>query len=311
MQGWSKVKVFYARRWLPKLYTDSAIVYGFVSTQHNDTYPAIDPLKSDLSGKNVLITGASRGLGREMALSYAKAGVSGIAILDILDSTHVEKDILETATAAGRSQPKVICLKVDITNLDSVESAAETIKSEFGSLDILINNAGYGSRYVSVTESDPEKWWRNFEVNVKGVYLMVRSFLPLILQGQDKTIVVLSSIGAHHVVPGGSGYEPTKLTVLKFNEYLMAEYGSQGLLVYAIAPGGVLTDMSSDAFPAHLHHLLPDTPRLVADTLTFLTKERREWLASRYVDSKWDMEEFLAKKEAILKDDLLKVRLRV
>lgn len=286
-------------------------MYGFVPTQHNDTYPAIDPLSADYSGKNVLITGASRGLGREMALSYAKGGISGIAILDLLDSTHVEKDILESATAAGRSQPKVLCLKVDITNLASVEQALETVKSEFKSLDILVNNAGYGSRYVSVTESDPDQWWRNFEVNVKGVYLMVKTFLPLVLQSRDKTIVVLSSIGAHHVVPGGSGYEPTKLTVLKFNEYLMAEYGSKGLLVYAIAPGGVLTDMSSDAFPAHLHHLLPDTPRLVADTLTFLTKERREWLASRYVDSKWDMEEFLAKKDAIVKDDLLKVRLRL
>ncbi|KEF60917.1 uncharacterized protein A1O9_02481 [Exophiala aquamarina CBS 119918] len=290
---------------------DQSQVYGFVATQHNDTYPAIDPLKSDLSGKNVLITGGSRGLGREMALSYAKAGASGIAVLDVLDSTQVNKEIIETATAAGRPRPKVVCLKTDITNLASVESAAESIKSELGSLDILINNAGYGSPYVSVTESDPEKWWRNFEVNVKGVYLMVKSFLPLILESQDKTIVVLSSIGAHHVVAGGSGYEPTKLTVLKFNEYLMAEYGSKGLLVYAIAPGGVLTAMSSDAFPSHLHHLLGDKPCLVADTLTFLTKERRDWLASRYVDSKWDMEEFLAKKEAILKDDLLKVRLRV
>lgn len=268
-------------------------------------------MNSDYSGKNVLITGASRGLGREMVLSYAKGGASGIAILDILDSTNVEKDILETAIEAGRSLPKVVCLKVDITDAASVESALETVASEFGSLDILVNNAGYGSRYVPVTESDPEKWWRNFEVNVKGVYLMVRSFLPLVLKGQDKTIIVLSSIGAHHVVAGGSGYEPTKLTVLKFNEYLMAEYGSQGLLVYAIAPGGVLTDMSSDAFPAHLHHLLPDTPRLVADTLTFLTRERRGWLASRYVDSKWDMEEFLAKKDVIIKEDLLKVRLRV
>jgi len=292
-------------------FTDNAIVYGFVATQHRDTYPAIDPLKSDLSGKNVLITGGSRGLGREMALSYAKAGASAIAILDILDSIQVNKDILEAANTAGRPKPNVVCLKVDITDLSSVETAAQIIKSEFGTLDILINNAGYCSAYVSVTESEPDKWWRNFDVNVKGVYLIVRSFMPLVLESQDKTMVVMSSIGAHHVVAGGSGYEATKLTVLKFNEYLMAEYGSQGLLVYGIAPGGVLTAMSTGVFPSHLHHLLGDKPRLVADTLTFLTKERREWLASRYVDSKWDMEEFLAKKEAIIKDDLLKVRLRV
>ncbi len=263
-----------------------------------------------MSGKNVLVTGAARGLGREMALSYAKAGASGIAVLDLLDSTPVEKDLLEAAKAAGRPQPVIIRLTVDITNVAAVKRAAEDVQSVFGTLDILINNAGYLASYLPLGDADDEKWWRAWEVNVKGVYRMTKYFLSLILQSQDKTIIVLSSVGAHHTLQGGSGYETTKSAVFKINHYLMAEYGSQGLLVYAVAPGGVKTDMA-EGFPPEFFHLLTDTPRMVADTITFLTQERRDWLAARYVDSRWDMTELMEKKDAIIKDDLLKVEMRV
>ena len=245
-----------------------------------------------------------------MAMSYARAGASGIAILDILDSSSVEKDLLQAATAAGRSQPHIICLKVDITNLAAVEKAAETIKAKFQTLDILINNAGFMAPYTPIGQSDPEKWWRSWEVNIRGSYHVTRSFLPILLKGQDKTIIVVSSAGAHHTFPGGSAYETTKFASLKINNYLLAEYSSQGLLVYAIAPGAILTDMAKEAFPEEYYGLLTDKPQLVADTLTFLTKERRDWLAGRYIDAKWDMEQLLGKKDAIIDDDLLKVELR-
>ena len=197
---------------------------------------------------------------------------------------------------------------MDITDLAAVQRAAAEVKCKFGALDILVNNAGYLDPYAKLSESDPEQWWRSWEVNVKGVYLMTRTFLPLILQSNDKTIIVISSVGAHHTMPGGSGYETTKLAVLKINNYLMAEYGDQELLVYAVAPGGVNTDMAKD-FPRR--DLLTDTPRMVADTITFLTQERREWLAARYVDSRWDMVEMLERKEEIVEKDLLKVKLQV
>lgn len=245
-----------------------------------------------------------------MALSYAKAGASGIAIIDLLDSTAVEKECLEAAKAAGRSQPSIICLKVDIRNLAAVEQAAKAIQSKFDSLDIIINNAGYLAPYEPLVDSDPEKWWVSWEVNVRGPYHIAKAFLPFLLKSNDKTMIVISSVGAHHTLLGGSSYETTKLAVLKINNYLMLEYGDQGLLVYAVAPGGVHTDMAA-SFPKDALHLLTDTPQLVADTITFLTKERRDWLAARYVDSRWDMEELLQKKETIIRDDLLKVKMRV
>lgn len=197
---------------------------------------------------------------------------------------------------------------VDITDPVAVATAAEKVRARFGVLDILVNNAGYLDPYTKLGDSKPEQWWRSWEVNVKGVYLMTRAFLPMILQSKDKTAIVISSVGAHHTMAGGSGYETTKLAVLKINNYLMLEYGSEGLLAYAVAPGGVNTDMAKD-FPER--HLLTDTPRMVADTITFLTQERREWLAARYVDSRWDMSEMLQKKDMIIEKDLLKVKLQV
>ena len=287
----------------------SASGHGFVRTQRNDTYPAIDPLKSDFGGKYVLITGAARGLGREMAMSYARAGASGIAMLDMLDSSPIKADLSEAATAAGRPQPELIALVVDVTDEISVANAVKSVQTQFDRLDILINNAGW-LVYAPILDSDPVKWWHCWEVNVKGPYLVAKGFLPLLLNGGEKTIIVLSSVGAHFTLPGGSAYETSKLAVLKLNNYLMAEHGSQGLLAYAIAPGGVQTAMAS-GFPLQYHDRLTDTPQMVADTLVFLTKERREWLALRYIDARWDMGELLARKEDIIRDDLLKVRMQV
>lgn len=291
-----------------RLLSDDLLGGGFVPTVRGDTYPYIDPLKTDLSSKDVLITGGARGLGRAQAIAYAKAGASGIVILDQLDPTPVERDIREAAKNAGRSQPKIRALAVDVTDERSVANAVRNIEAEFDKLDIVINNAGYVGEYKPLGESDPVKWWRAWEVNVQGPYLITRGFLPLILKSREKTVIVISSIGAHVVVTGGSAYETTKYAVLRINHYLMNEYGSQGLLAYAVAPGGVKTDMTAGfAFQDRLM----DTPQMVAHTLVFLTKERREWLASRYIDSRWDMEEFLGKKDEIIQRDLLKVRMAV
>lgn len=273
-----------------------------------DTYPYIDSSKADHSGKYVLITGGARGLGLAQATSFAKAGASGIVILDQLDASSAKEILLEAAKSAGRSPPKIITLVVDVTDPASVDNAVTVVKATFDKLDIVINNAGYVGEYKPLASSDPVTWWRPWEVNVKGPYLITRGFLPLILNSKDKTVIVISSIGAHVIVPGGSAYETTKYTVLRINHYLMAEYGSQGLLAYAVAPGGVQTDMTAGW---EYIDRLQDTPQMVADTLVFLTQERREWLACRYVDSRWDMEEFMQKKEEIIQRDLLMVRLAV
>ncbi|KAL8243738.1 hypothetical protein R6Q59_009996 [Mikania micrantha] len=283
--------------------------FNFTSTLRDDTYDFINPNKLNLSGKNVFISGASRGVGQAMAISYAKAGASGIALAARSSLEKTVEAVKSAAEESGRSPPKVLTVKCDTTSTKDAESAAKQVGEEFGAVDILINNAGFLENFVPIVESDPDEWWKTFEVNVKGVYLMTRAFLPLVLKSNLKTIVQTSSIGAHITTPGASSYLTTKQAVLRLNNFVHAENVDKGLLTYSIHPGAVMTELAK-GMPKAQQKVLKDTPELCGDVVPWLTSERREWLADRYVSVTWDMEEFLGKKDEIVSKDLLKMRMR-
>ncbi|KAL4961559.1 SDR family NAD(P)-dependent oxidoreductase [Aspergillus stella-maris] len=283
----------------------------FTAKRHTDTYPTIDPSKKDLTGKYVFITGASKGIGRATALAYARAGCAGIGIGARTDLSEVSSAIAQAATDAGRPAPQVTTVSLDVTDRASVFAAAETIASSFPRLDILINNAGYLEIRAPIAETDPDEWLKTWTVNTTGVYLITRAFLPQILDPNRpglRTIVNLSSIGAHLIAPGASAYQTSKLAVLRFTEFLNADHAKDGLVAYAVHPGGVLTDMGR-RLPTDRHAFLTETPELCADSLVFLTETRREWLAGRYISVTWDMEELLEREEEIVSGDKLRVRM--
>ncbi|KAL8721501.1 MAG: hypothetical protein Q9225_001846 [Loekoesia sp. 1 TL-2023] len=223
---------------------------------HNDSYPAIDPLKADLSSKSVFISGASRGLGRAMALSFARAGASYIAIGARGDMTALVEEIKDKATAAKRKLPEVLPIKFDVTSQESIDNAAAVVSRGLKKLDILVNNAGVLSAKANVADTDPEEWWKAWTVNVRGTYLVTRAFLPLMLEGGDKQIVNVCSVGAHVVNPGLSAYQPSKLAQLRFTEFVCAEYGDQGVVAFCIHPGNIPTDIVGglEGVPDSLKH---------------------------------------------------------
>jgi len=284
----------------------------FTATLHHDTYPAIDPTRqASHRGRQVFIAGASRGIGRAMALSLAKAGASAIAIGARSDLQALEREILAAARAAhpGSPPPKVVRVPLDVADPDSVDRAAAQLEEDLeGRLDLLVNNAGYLETALPLAESDPDEWWKTLTINLRGPYLVARALLPLMLRHGDKTIINTSSIGALRVRPGMSGYQISKLALLRLTEFLAVEYAGQGLLAYAIHPGGVMTGLG-ERMPAYTHSILVDQPELAGDTLAFLTAERRDWLSGRYVSVNWDMGELLSRAEEIVQGDLLKVRL--
>ena len=94
------------------------------------------------------------------------------------------------------------------------------------------------------------------------------------------------------------------------SEFIVADYGEEGILSYSIHPGAILTELAKD-MPKTMLHLLVDTPELAADTIVFLTSERREWLAGRYVSCNWDVEKLIEKKQDIVDGDLLKFRMAI
>ncbi|KAF4253315.1 hypothetical protein KXW98_002543 [Aspergillus fumigatus] len=255
----------------------------FISTQHHDTYPFI--AQATHHNHKVLITGASRGIGLATAHSFARAGAPSIAIAARGPLDTVETALLSTAKEAGHPPPTILKLTLDVADDASVAAAAEEVAAKFGHLDILINNAGTSEPWVPIAEKRPG-----------GL-------------GTQKTIVNVSSVGALWVAPGASAYQTGKFAVLRLTEFVMAEYGSEGMLAYAIHPGGVPTELAMGI--KALQGLLTDTAELAGNAMSWLTQERREWLGGRYVSVTWDMEELLQKREEIVREDKLKMRLAV
>lgn len=229
---------------------------NFTKVIHHDTYAPISTPTTALAGRRVLITGASKGIGRSTALAYARAGASYIALGARSSLTSVETEVLAAAKEAGHEAPRILLLSLDITSRSSINDAAESVSKEFGKLDILINNAAVLEKWATILESDEDKYWNTWETNYRGIYWMTKSFLPLLLDETDgegmKTIVNVTSGGALNLTSGASAYQTTKFALLKFTEFIMIEYGPKGVLSFAVHPGGVPTEMGLK-MPEHMH----------------------------------------------------------
>ncbi|KAL3429590.1 hypothetical protein BDV09DRAFT_202882 [Aspergillus tetrazonus] len=278
--------------------------YDVTHTIHNDTYPAINPVHLNLTGKSVFITGGSRGIGRAMAISFAKGGASNIAVGARSDLTQLSKDIAAAAKSANRPPPQFLPLKLDVTNEDSVTQCTKQIEQSFGKLDILINNAGVLGEYGLIGDSNSERWWEVFDVNVRGAYLVTKSLLPLLLKGDvnARYVVSVTSVAAHLYNPTLSAYEISKLGLWKFSQLVNVEYASKGITSFAVHPGNVPTDIigGPEGLPEHHKPIFIETPELAGDSLVFLTSEKRTWLGGRYLNLTWDLPELLQREEEIV-----------
>lgn len=279
-----------------------------MSTTHHDTYPAIDPCKANLAGKVVAITGSSKGIGKGVAVAFAQAGVSGLVLMARSNMDSVVADCLSAARPG--STLKLECISIDVSDFAGIPEAVEKVRATFGRIDILVNNAGVFEPVLPMLDVDAAVWWKTWEVNVRGTYNVTRAFLPLLLDcGGDKTIINLTSIGAHFV-NAASAYCISKLATLRFTELLAAEFGSQGVVAFALHPGAIATDMA-DNLPEAARSILVDTVEVATHTIVWLASERRGWLSGRYIAAQWDVEELEAKKQEIVDGDQLKMRMVV
>jgi NAD(P)-dependent dehydrogenase (short-subunit alcohol dehydrogenase family) len=290
---------------------------GFTATSHSTTYDYISPLRLNLAGKHVLITGAAweNGIGFATAMAFARAGASAIAIADL---HGVADDLAEkvklAASEAGRLKPLVLNCTVDITKQESVEALYDSVLQGFdGRLDILINNAAYMEPYKLFLDADPDLYWRTWEVNIRGLFNMARAFLPLQLQTYASnaslcTMINVASSGALTARTESSSYRTSKLAILRWTESLQLEYGDQGLLAYCVNPGAIQTKITEN-LPEQARTKLPHRPDIAGDTIAWLAAERKEWLGGRYVSCPWDMEEFMNMKDDIVQKDMLKMRM--
>jgi NAD(P)-dependent dehydrogenase (short-subunit alcohol dehydrogenase family) len=191
-----------------------------------------------LEGKTALITGASKGLGRAMALALAEAGTR-VA----LASRNLER-LNATAAAVRKLGAEAAVFQVDVTDEAQVLRLEKAVAGEFGRVQILINSAGMNNR-KPVTEFTLAEWRQVLDTNLTGVFLMCRSFVPQ-MRGQGYgRILNLTSIMSHVALPGRTAYAASKAGLLGFTRALALELAPDKITVNGISPGPVATEMNA------------------------------------------------------------------
>ncbi|EKM58601.1 uncharacterized protein PHACADRAFT_207415 [Phanerochaete carnosa HHB-10118-sp] len=285
-------------------------IYGFkdleVTNQHR-IYPTIDPTthfkKKTYKDKVVLVTGASRGIGRDVARYYALAGAS-VAIVSRHQAAleEVKAAILQEVPGA-----KILVFAVDVKDFDAANAAVNATVRQFGHLDILVAGAAAVTPAVGaqkIGEKDPLEWWNTFEVNVRGTFNFVRSAIPQLEQSQGYVVAVTAG-SAHMIFPGSSDYCISKQAVDRIVQFVVAEHPRVKAL--AFHPGLIETELSRRF---GIEFKRPDTTELPAATLLHLTSGQADWLSGKYFSANWDLEEVEKKwKDKIIKEDALVSRL--
>ena len=197
-----------------------------------------------LSGKVAIITGAGRGIGRAIALALAEQGAAVVVV------ARTRLEIRETAAAIqARGQP-ALALRADVSDWQSVQELARRARQEFGSVHILVNNAGVQGPIGPLVENDLAAWERTVHVNLMGAFLCCKAVLPIMIQQRWGKIINLSGGGATAPRPYFSAYAASKAAVVRLTETLAEEARAYNIQVNAIAPGAVNTRMLTEVLSA-------------------------------------------------------------
>lgn len=188
--------------------------------------------------KIALVTGASRGIGRAIAVGMAKRGFD-VAINDIERQKDALQDVAKEIEASGR---RVLTVYADVSNKTDVETMVQKTVENFGRIDAVVNNAGI--LIASDVEHLKEEHWDSvLDVNAKGTFLVVQAVLPFMKKQNYGRIVNIASIGGKHGAPEQAHYSASKAAVMGFTRVLAQEVGTYGITANCICPGIILTDM--------------------------------------------------------------------
>ncbi len=183
-----------------------------------------------------VVTGAGRGIGRAIALELARRGCD-IALLSRTAET-LEKTAAEIAARGGRA----IAIRCDVANAGEVRRAADEVLRTLGTPLVVVNNAGIVRR-ASVHEMREEDWDAVLDVNLKGVFLVTRAFLPAMLERKEGRCIAVASIASTLGTPLQSAYNAAKWGVVGFTKSLAEELRGKGLQAMCVMPGSVETRM--------------------------------------------------------------------
>ncbi|KAH9205635.1 hypothetical protein DL95DRAFT_397469 [Leptodontidium sp. 2 PMI_412] len=266
---------------------------AFTKSTYRDVYPAIDPTSAsnNQAGKVIVITGASKGLGRiAFAASFAKAAPKAIVLV-----ARTAESLAATAKEIHEINDKIEVLTVptDLLSTESTSALWAKVKVKFGHADVLVNNAGTLAGAGPISDVEAGSWWSDFEVNGRGTFLVSQGFLQLLGKEKKGTVINLTTGAAVSIFTGISSYSISKLIPIQLAAYIAAE--NPNVTAVALHPGTVKTDMTLDSFV----RFSLDTPELVGGIGVWIATEKAAFLTGKYVSSNWDVEALVERKEEI------------
>lgn len=209
-----------------------------------------------LASKVAVITGAGRGIGRAIALAYAREGAR------LVLAARNEVELEETVGAAEEAGAEAVAIRTDVTSQIATARLARRAADRFGRIDILVNNAGISGPVGPLQDNDIADWVDTINVNLTGTFLVCRAVVPVMIEQGGGKIINLSGAGVANAWSNMSAYCSSKAAVVRLTEVLAQELEGKGITVNALGPGSVhtsmwerMTDQAAEAGAEFIHEL--------------------------------------------------------
>lgn len=241
-----------------------------------------------LAGQVALVTGASTGIGRELATRLAAGGASVAGLArgrDRLEATMAE--------IGARTRARVLAVAADVADPATVDRAVSRVAQELGVVDLLVNNAGLiDAAEVPVWVADSDQWWSVVTSHIRGPQLLVRALVPAMVdRGRGRVVNVVSGMGTR-AVPEYSAYSVAKAGLIRLTEALAGSLEGTGVHAFNVAPGLVRTDMTT-AMPTWTGHTQWTDPARVAELVHAIASGQLDAWSGRFLRAGADSVESL------------------
>jgi 3-oxoacyl-[acyl-carrier protein] reductase len=234
--------------------------------------------------KSALVTGASRGIGRSIALQLADEGYN--VAVNYAGSKDKADAVVEEIKAKGVDS---FAIQANVANGDEVKAMIKEVVSQFGSVDVLVNNAGI-TRDNLLMRMKEQEWDDVIDTNLKGVFNCIQKVTPQMLRQRSGAIINLSSVVGAVGNPGQTNYVATKAGVIGMTKSVARELASRSITVNAVAPGFIVSDMTdalSDELKEQMLNQIPlarfGEDKDIANTVAFLASEKAKYITGQTI----------------------------
>lgn len=238
-----------------------------------------------LEGKTAIITGASRGIGKAIAIKFAQEGCN-IAFTDLFDDDNMKN----TAAELNALGVKALGYASNAASFDDTERVVTEIASEFGVIDVLVNNAGI-TKDTLLMRMTEDQWDAVINVNLKSVFNFTKAVQKYMLKQKSGSIINMSSVVGVSGNAGQSNYSASKAGIIGFTKSVAKELGSRGIRSNAIAPGFIITEMTAqipEEARKQWEALIParrgGTPEEVAKVTLFLASDLSSYVSGQVIN---------------------------